>query len=58
MGKFKKMIKAVDLFFERNMQSLWYVVSALALANAILGDDKLSLIHSGVAYLIARSYEE
>lgn len=58
MNKFKKMIKAVDLFFERNMQSLWYAVSALALAGAILSDDKLNLVYSGITYLIARSYEE
>lgn len=58
MIKVKKMIKAVDLFFERNMRNCWYVVSALALAGAILGDDKLSLVYASIAYLIARSYEE
>ena len=58
MIKFKKIIRAVDLFFERNMQSLWYATSALALASAILSGDKLNLVYSGITYLIARSYEE
>ncbi|QHJ81721.1 MAG: hypothetical protein [Caudoviricetes sp.] len=58
MIKIKKMIKVADVFFARNMQNCWYIVSALALANAIFGDDKISLIYSGVTYLIARSYEE
>lgn len=58
MAKFKSAVKAAHMFFEQNMSSCWYIVSALAIAVAVMGGDKLSLVYSGIAYLIARSYDK
>ena len=58
MVKFNSAVKAARMFFEQNMSSCWYVVSAVATAVAVMGGDKLSLVYSGIAYLIARSYDK